>query len=155
MAFAQAVTEMVTFSDFPADSVPLDGLTVSLLLVDADHFKADLPSLVSVTTHDQRPAALTAPVALVDEQFESSGGLKLVGLADNFGGVGVGVGFGFGVGVGLGFGADVGVGVGGSEVSVGDGVGVGVGVGVGKAVTTRATVTCTCPLPVLIPNVAE
>jgi hypothetical protein len=139
---AQRDTEMVTCCDCPGGSTSLDGLTESVLL-DADHSKATLPSLVNTTTHVQR----TAPAILVlVEQF--LGMLKLVGLTDNFGGVG----FGVGVGVGLG-GCGVGVGV--TTCCGGVCVGAGVGVGVGKAVTTRVIATCTFSLPVLIPNVAE
>ncbi len=121
----------------------MDGLTEAPAL-DADHFKSTFPVLVSIVIHDQKPPPV---IPVLNEQFGSLGGLKLVGLTDNFGGVGVGVGFGFGVGFG------VGVGVGGCGVGVGDGDGVGVEVG--KAVTTRVIATCTFSFPMLIPNVAE
>ncbi len=130
---------MLTTTESPGDSFPLDGLTEGAL-PDADQLRDVFPTLVSVVEQIQEP-----PVGL---PWQLLGTEKLVGLTDSLGGFGVGVGVGVGLGVGVGMMTGVGVGV-------GLGVAVGVGVGVGKAVTTSVTPTGIFSLPEVIANVAE
>src|SRR5437763_6078823 len=80
-------TVIVTTTDWPGDSFPLDGLTEAPWL-DADQLTDFFPTLISFVEHVQEP-----PVGLI-LQLGSLGKVKLVGLTDSLGGFGLGVGLG-------------------------------------------------------------